>query len=247
MSFNRWVRVDRNNSSGFALINGEIQTYGTRDFGLLYYAVEAFNDFTLSLQFRVFNPALQNSGVFVRFRDPLVPLPQAILQRISTQNELRPDLPTDSQLFANNRAWSAVYSGFEVQIDDNAEADPRKSYYGGPEPPGLRKNRTGAIYKIPARDAIPNSSQFDAELQTYTPAPNLRMRAWYELVVDVRGNIYTVDLKDTEMGSQVRVTRFVNPDAARGVGRENGRPIGFIGLQSHPGSPVAFRNIQVRA
>jgi choline dehydrogenase-like flavoprotein len=245
VSFNRWSRVDPSNSSGFALINGEIQTYGTKDFGLLYYAVEAFGDFTLSLQFRVFDPAHQNSGVFVRFRDPLVPLPQAVLQRISTQNELRPDLPTDRRLFANNRAWGAVYSGFEVQIDDNAEADPRKSFYGLPEPPGLRKNRTGAIYKIPAADAIPNSNQLDAALQTYTPAPNLRMRAWYELIIDARGNTYTVDLID-ELGTQTRVTRFINTDGARGVGTENGKPVGFVGLQSHPGSPVAFRNVRIR-
>jgi hypothetical protein len=240
------VRVDPNNTSGSALIDGEIHTYGTKDFGLLYYAAEAFADFTLRLQFRVFDPAHQNSGVFVRFRDPLLPLPTAIRQRIGTQNEIRPDLPTDDRLFASNRAWGAVYSGFEVQIDDNAEADPRKTFYGPPEPSGLRKNRTAAIYKIPAKDAIPNSSQFDAELQTYVPAPNLRMGAWYEFVIDVRANNFTVDLIDTELNTQIRTTTFQNPDLARGVGLENGMPIGFIGIQSHPGSPVAFRNIQLR-
>jgi len=247
VSFNRWVRVSPNTSSGFALINGEIVTYGTKDFGLLYYAAQPFNNFTLKAEVRVFNTVNRNSGIFVRFRDPLLNLPQTILQRISTVNEIRQDLPIDMALFQGNRAWSAVYSGFEVQIDDNAEADPRKTFYGPPEPPGLRKNRTGAIYKIPAKDQIPGSPPFDAELQTYTPAPDFRNGSWYEFTIDVNGNSYTVDIKDLDLGTSVRTSTFQNTDTVRGVGFESGKPIGFIGLQSHPGSPVAFRNVQIKA
>lgn len=246
VSFNRWVRVSPNAGNGFALINGEIVTYGNRDFGLLYYAAEAFTDFTLRVQFRAFDPANQNSGIFVRFRDPLADLPAAVFSRISTSNELRPDLRTDMDLYKANRAWSAVYSGFEIQIDDNALGDPRKTFYGISEPPGLRKNRTGAVYKIPARDQIPNSNQFDAELQVYNPAPNLRMGAWYEFEIDVRGNKYTVDLTDLAFGTKVRTTTFQNTDALRGVASENGVPIAYVGLQSYPGSPFAFRNIQIK-
>ena len=45
--------------------------------------------------------------------------------------------------------------GFEVQIDDNARGDSGKDFYGiRPEPDGLFKNRTGAIYKIQAGDRI---------------------------------------------------------------------------------------------
>lgn len=246
-SFNRWVRVSPNNSSGFALINGEIVTYGTKDFGLLYYAAEAFNNFTLRAQARVFSTINRNSGIFVRFRDPLVDLPQNILQRISTVNDIRQDLPTDMDLFKGNRAWGAVYSGFEVQIDDNAEADPRKTFYGPAEPPGLRKNRTGAIYKIPAKDPIPNTGLVDAELQIYNPAPNFRNGSWYEFTIDVSGQAYTVSIRDLELNTSVSATTFQNKDALRGVGTESGKPVGFIGLQSHPGSPVAFRNIQIKA
>ena len=43
-------------SNGFALINGKIVTYGSPDFGLLYYAAKAFADFTLRLEFRITNP-----------------------------------------------------------------------------------------------------------------------------------------------------------------------------------------------
>ncbi|HET8798509.1 MAG TPA: GMC oxidoreductase, partial [Thermoanaerobaculia bacterium] len=68
-SFGQWQRVSPNDSNGFTLLNGEILTYGGKDFGLLYYAFERFTDFTLRLQFRVFD-ANANSGVFVRFADP---------------------------------------------------------------------------------------------------------------------------------------------------------------------------------
>ena len=44
-----------------------------------------------------------------------------------------------------------MISGFEVQIDDNARGDSSKDFYGiKPEPDGMFKNRTGAIYKIQA-------------------------------------------------------------------------------------------------
>jgi len=246
VSFNRWVRVSPNNTSSFALINGEILTYGTKDFGLLYYAAQAFNNFTLKVEARVFNTVNRNSGIFVRFRDPLLDLPQTIAQRISTMNEIRQDLPTDFTLFQGNRAWGAVYSGFEIQIDDNAEADPRKTFYGVPEPRGLRKNRTGAIYKIQAKDQIPGSTLVDSEVQKYTPVSDFRNGSWYEFTIDVNGNTYTVDVKDLDFGTSVQTSTFQNLDTARGVGMESGKPISFIGLQSHPASPVSFRNIQIK-
>ena len=201
-SFARWSRVSPGASNGFALIDGEIVTYGGGDFGLLYYAAEAFADFTLRLQFRVFDPANQNSGVFVRFRDPARELPQALLDRIRAEaNEFRPDLLSDDDHYEptslvpggpKNRAWGAVYSGFEIQIDDNARGDVRRGFYGRPEPDGLRKNRTGAIYKIPAGDFIPATGQQDAAWQNYQPAPNLAPGRWYEYEIDVRGDTYTV-------------------------------------------------------
>ena len=54
-------------------------------------------------------------------------LPAPILDRISGNANAYPGFPTDFQLFTSNRAWSAVYSGFEVQIDDNARGDSRES------------------------------------------------------------------------------------------------------------------------
>jgi choline dehydrogenase-like flavoprotein len=238
-SFNTdWARTSPDASNGFALIDGEIVTFGSGDFGLLYYARDAFADFTLRVQFRVFDLVNHNSGIFVRFRDPMVDPTPVIAQRIQNAG--------DTALFSRNRAWSAVHSGFEVQIDDLGRGDPSKDFYGiRPEPDGLRKNRTGAIYKIPAADPIPTGG-LDAATQIYQPAPNLVPGRWYEYEIDVRGNNYTVDLRDLDTATVTRTSAFVNTDADRGVAMQGGQPAGYIGLQSYNSAPVAFRRIALR-
>jgi choline dehydrogenase-like flavoprotein len=237
VSFNQWSRTSPDNSNGFALLNGEIITYGGKDFGLLYFAGRPFADFTLKLQFRIFDTQNHNSGIFVRFRDPMIDPTPAILTRI--QNE--------GDKFEFNRAWTAVHSGFEIQIDDTARGDTRKDFYGvRPEPDGLRKNRTGAIYKIPAKDFIPSQNRFDDELQKYQPALNLVPGTWYEYEIKVAGNTYTVDLTDLDTNQKTRTSEFQNTDALRGVATENGQPAGYVGIQSYPGAQVAFRRIQIK-
>jgi hypothetical protein len=251
VSFNRWTRVSPWVSNGFALVDGQIVTYGNGDLGLLYYAAEAFANFTLRVEFKVFDPGA-NSGVFVRFRDPLRDLPQVILDRIQNEaNQFNQTDLTDWEHYAGirtgaNRAWSAVHSGFEIQIDDVGAGDPRRGYYGIQEPSGLRKNRTGAIYKIPAGDPTPNTPLFDAALQTYTAPPPLELGTWHQFTIEVKNNTFTVDLKNLRTGTTTRTSTFTNTDGVRGVAKENNRPIGFIGLQAHAGSPVAFRRIQVK-
>jgi choline dehydrogenase-like flavoprotein len=248
-NFAKWARVSPGSSTGFALIDGNIVTYGTADFGLLYYAASAFADFTLQVQFRVFDLQNQNSGIFVRFRDPSLDLLPVTLTRMTNdsiaEKSRRADLASDIELFQHNRAWSAVHSGFEIQIDDNARGDPRKDFYGVSEDlfdasGGLRKNRTGAIYKIPAGDAIPNSGVLDAQLQAYSQPPKLVAGNWYEFTIDVRGNTYTVDLTNLATSQTTRTSTFQNTDPDRGAGP------GFIGLQSYPSSPLAFGRIQIR-
>jgi len=106
-SFNSWKSADAKNGQGFALIDGEIATYGSADFALLYLATKAFADFHLRLHSNASIPH-NNSGVFVRFRDPRLRLPAGLASR------------ADADKVGGNPAWSAVISGFEVQIDDNA-------------------------------------------------------------------------------------------------------------------------------
>jgi len=61
-SFNSWKSADAKNGQGFALIDGEIATYGSADFALLYLATKAFADFHLRLQFKCFDPNNNNSA-----------------------------------------------------------------------------------------------------------------------------------------------------------------------------------------
>jgi choline dehydrogenase-like flavoprotein len=237
-TFKKWQLAGVPNSGqGFAFVNGELASYGSADFSMLYYASQAFDDFHLRLQFRVFDPANCNSGVFIRFRDPLSRLPDILRQRADAEGAA----------VASNPAWSAVFSGFEVQIDDNARGDVTKDYYGRrPEPDGLFKNRTGAIYKIPAGDLIIHTGGHDTRIQQYTPGPPTRPGVWMQYDIVVAGDHYEVTLTDTETGISQLTTIFDNTDTQRGVAKINGVPAGYIGIQSYPNSPVAFRDIWIK-
>src|SRR5204862_6842992 len=117
-TFNRWRAVGPN---AFALIDGEIITSGSSDFALLFYGLHTFADFMLRARFRLTNPLIDNSGVFIRFRNPLSPPTPATLQRMTQastrEKQIRPDLRSDLELFqVPNRAWTVVHSGFEVQV-----------------------------------------------------------------------------------------------------------------------------------
>ena len=69
---------------------------------------------------------------------------------------------------------------------------------------------------------------------------------WYEYEIDVRGNNYTVDLRDLGTGTVTRTSTFVNVDADRGLAMQGGQPAGYIGLQSYNSAPIAFRQIALR-
>src|SRR6266852_2704770 len=79
-SFNRWRKAGPG-GQGFVLVNGELISYGRNDFSILWYAKEGFDNFTLRLQFRIFDMLRHNSGVFVRFRNPLSPVEAAFRAR----------------------------------------------------------------------------------------------------------------------------------------------------------------------
>jgi choline dehydrogenase-like flavoprotein len=188
----------------FALIDGTMAAQPAGDHTVFYYAPETFGDFTLRLEFWT-TDAADNSGVFVRFRSPLPAWPDLADPRI-----------------LSNRAWVAVRTGFEVQIDDQAR------------PAGLDRHRTGAIYDVPTgQDGEPRAQDFQR-------APDLAPGAWNTLEVSVVGDRYTVTL------NRRRTTEFVNAsDPARGQSPSQNAASGYIGLQAHTGR-VAFRNVRVR-
>jgi choline dehydrogenase-like flavoprotein len=256
-SYQRWVHITaRAGASGepacdFRYVDGQLVSIGAGDFGLLVYGPEAFSNFVLRLQFRVFS-ADANSGIFVRIRDPRRPLPEPIASRAAPdlmRSRTQPGNPLTANL-----AWTAVHSGFEVQIDDRARGDPSKDFYGRPETqaPPLRKNRTGAVYRIPAGDPIPWTGGVDQELQRYQPGPLLVPRpwpdpaGWYEYEIRAVGDTYDVFLGLAGASKVHTSAQFQNTDGARGVPVSSDAMSGFIGLQAYSQSRVAFRRIELQ-
>ena len=180
---------------------GLVTTRPDGDIGLWFFGDRGFADFVLRLQFRI-DAQSDNSGVFVRFRDP---------------RSAPPD-PAEPRLGANP-AWSAVHTGFEIQVDDLARGD------------GADCRRTGALYDI-ATNGGPTT-------QTYSRGSALRPGAWNDLEITVSGDSFAVRLND-------HVTSvFANADPTRGVSARHDPSSGFIGLQQHTGN-VSFRAVRLR-
>jgi hypothetical protein len=229
-TFKHW-RLAGPGGGGMIHLNGEMVSYGDGGLRLFYDASETFTDFTLRLQFRIFDPAKHNSGVFLRFPRPTHDLTAALQARI----------PNEKFFDRGNPAWKPVLAGFEVQIDDTARGDSSKTFHGiDPEPDGLWKNRTGAIYKIPAGDRIWHQNTNEPATQSYVPGPALVPGVWFEYEIVVSGDDYTVFLTNTATGVRQQTTAFKNTDG------ERGRAPGFIGVQAYPGHTVAWRHIRIK-
>ncbi|MEY2490736.1 MAG: hypothetical protein QOC70_2678 [Verrucomicrobiota bacterium] len=229
-TFKKW-RLAGLAGGGMLHLNGELVSYGDGGLRLFYYAAEQFGDFTLRLQFRISDTANHNSGVFVRFPRPTLGLSDALKLRA----------PNEPSFDPGNAAWKPVISGFEVQIDDNARGDSRKDFYGiNPEPDGLFKNRTGAIYKIQAGDRVWHLNFNEPTAQNYTPGPPLVPDVWFEYEIAVQGDNYAVFLTNTQAGTRQQTTSFHNPDPDRG------RAPGFVGVQAYAGNTVAWRHIRIK-
>lgn len=230
-SFKNW-RLAGPAGGGMVHLNGEMVSYGDGGLRLFYYATEQFTDFTLRLQFRIFDPAAHNSGVFLRFPRPTLDLATPALKQRAAQ---------ESSFDPGNPAWRPVIAGFEVQIDDNARGDTGKDFYGiRPEPDGKFKNRTGAIYKIHAGDRVWHLGFNEPAMQQYTPGPALVPGVWFEYEVVVQGEDYSVFLTNTQSGVRQQTTAFHNTDG------ERGRTPGFIGVQAYSGNTVAWRHIRIK-
>lgn len=229
-TFKNW-RLAGPGGGGMVHLNGEMVSYGDGGLRLFFYATELFGDYTLRLQFRIFDVANHNSGVFVRFPRPTLDLSDALKPRTANEQFFDP----------KNPAWKPVISGFEIQIDDNARGDSSKDFYGiRPEPDGKFKNRTGAIYKIQAGDRVWHLNFNEPAVQTYTPGPALVPGVWFEYEIVVQGDVYTVFLTNLQSGQRMQTTSFHNTDTDRG------RSPGCIGIQAYPGSTVAWRHIRVK-
>jgi hypothetical protein len=230
-SFKAWRKVGAD-GTGFAHLHGELVSYGASGLSLLFYAKQAFSDFVLKLQFRIFDPANHNSGVYVRFAHPRLALPPVLMNRLSE---------ADKEAVKGNPVLRPIHSGFEVQIDDNARGDSRNDFWGVPEQDGLWRHRTGAIYNIPAGDRIWHLNRNEDRWQDYDASgPLLIPGIWFEYEISAQANLFTVKLTNTASGQSKQTTRYINTDGARG------QAPGYIGIQAYPGSVIAYRSIQIK-
>jgi choline dehydrogenase-like flavoprotein len=144
-----------------------------RGIGLLFFAPQGFENFVLRLDFLLPHPRgnnNDNSGVFVRFRDPRLPDPAPT--------------PVDPP---NNAAFVAVHTGFEIQIDEEARGDTR---FG--EPDGSFFARTGAIYKITTPGSGPGQ-------QDYQNTQHLAAERWHRYEIEVVKQDYVVRLNGQQV------------------------------------------------
>jgi hypothetical protein len=140
--------------------------------GLFFYEAQKFENFILRLDFLLshpFGPGNDNSGVFVRFRDPRLPDPA-------------PD-PIDP---AGNQAFVAVHTGYEIQIDEEARGDTRFN-----EQDGAFFSHTGAIYKIKQLGSALGQ-------QAYNNNQRLAAGQWHQYEIEVSGQTYIVRLNGQE-------------------------------------------------
>jgi len=191
----------------FHAIDGALQSVPSFDLGLLWCTIPMPQNYRLELDFlgRLFNT---NSGVFVRFPNP------------------------ELGGLANN-AWSAVGSGFEIQIDNSGAAP-------AGQPQGLAKHRTGVVYAV----NYPGDPSPDPSLPAATPGDfanpqDAAVLGWNHYRIEVQGNVIRVNLNGTD------TAKYTNAQPARGQFSPT-QPT-FVGLQSYSNYSftTAFRNLQI--
>lgn len=221
--FSKWLQAG---SGSFNIVERSLVAQpGPGGIGLLYYTAQQFDNFTLDLDFCLPHPRgnqNDNSGVFVRFRDPRKP------ELAGTPG---PDIP-------GNNATVAVDTGYEIQIDEEARGDTRKVDPDGtfPEKDGHFYNRTAAIYKAKAAGTAPGQ-------QNYTNNQRLRHGFWHHLTITVTDRTYEVMLNGQHATTFTADATDPN-EKFRGRKSSEDPDSGFIGLQVHTGN-VAFANIRI--
>jgi hypothetical protein len=171
----------------FQMVEGLIVTEPGNDLGLCYYAARPFADFILQLQFRL-ERGDENSGVWVRSRDPRRPVPD--------RND-----PNRTHAY-DNPAYVPVDTGFEIQIDELARGNPLKGTVDGAE-----AHRTGAIYDVPTGPA--------AGQQRCARAPGLQPGTWNDYLIEVRGDRYRVELNGYQTALFTNTDAFRGRPATR--------------------------------
>lgn len=218
-SFANWRMAGRGT---FHLTDGALQSVPSFDLGMLWCTLPMPQNYVLELEFfiRTFQT---NSGVFVRFKNP--------------DGVLAPDGTPFS-----NPAWSAVYGGFEIQIDNTGAGQPA---------PGMAIHRTGAVYAV----SYPGNPSEIAGFPPATPGDfvnpqDATVLAWNQYRIEVSNNVIKVALNGAN------TAKYTIPDPAvvhfpapydQNRGRFSTTEPTFVGLQSYSNYSytTAFRNIRI--
>src|SRR5262249_24773148 len=141
-----------------------------------------------------------NGGVFVRFTNP---------------EAASSDVKDVDGTPRFNPAWSAVVTGFEVQIDNTAAPD------GRPRP------KTGAAYPVHYPNDPPPEPRFPAAQpgDFVNPQTSQLFPTWNKYRIEVIGDVITVNLNGVD------TVRYTNTDPSRG--RFSPTEPTFVGLQSY--------------
>jgi hypothetical protein len=206
----------------FHVVDGGLQSVPSFDLGMLWCTVPMPENYLLELEFFIRMPQT-NSGVFLRFKHP--------------DSVLAPDGTPFS-----NPAWSAVYTGFEVQIDNTGAGQPM---------PGMAIHRTGAVYSV----SYPGNPSDIAGFPAATPGDfvnpqDATVLGWNQYRIEVSNNVIKVDLNGTKTAQYTipdpAMVHFPMPyDPSRG--RYAAAEPTFIGLQAYSNYSytTAFRNIRI--
>jgi hypothetical protein len=206
----------------FHVIDGALQSVPSFDLGLLWCTIPMPLNYVLELEFFI-RMMQTNSGVFVRFRNP-----DSVVAADGTP--------------FSNPAWSAVFTGFEIQIDNTGAGQPT---------PGLPIHKTGAVYGV----SYPGNPSEIAGFPTATPGDFVTPQdaivlGWNKYRIEVNNNVIGVTLNGAN------TAQYTIPDPAalhfpppwdQSRGRYPVTEPTFIGLQSYSNYSytAAFRNIRV--
>ena len=205
----------------FHVVDGALQSVPSFDLGLLWCTIPMPTNYVLELEFFI-RTTQTNSGVFVRFKNPdSVALP-------------------DGTAFSNP-AWSAVFTGFEIQIDNTGAGQPTQ---------GLPIHRTGAVYAVSYPGNPSEISGFPAGTPgDFVNPQDALVLGWNQYRIEVNNNVIKVALNGTN------TAQYTIPDPVRvnfpppwdqHRGRYPASEPTFIGLQSYSNYSytTAFRNMR---
>jgi choline dehydrogenase-like flavoprotein len=218
-SFANWRMSGRGT---FHVIDGALQSVPSFDLGMLWCTIPMPQSYRLELEFflRTFQT---NSGIFVRFKNP-----DGVLA-------------SDGTPFSNP-AWSAVFSGFEIQIDNTGAGQPT---------PGMAIHRTGAVYAVSYPGNPSEIPGFPAATPGDFVSPqDATVLGWNQYRIDISNNVIRVVLNG------VNTARYTIPDPAvvhfpppydQSRGRFPATEPTFVGLQAYSNYSftTGFRNIRV--